>query len=72
MGTTLKTRALALVASILVTTTMLHLISNYAFPGEQVLALAKPHRVAKDAPLRQLCRPAGTGAAATIVSLGNI
>jgi hypothetical protein len=45
MKTTLKTRAFALVASILVTTTTLHLISNYALPGEQVLTLAQatPH-----------------------------
>jgi hypothetical protein len=41
MKTTLKSRALALVASILVTTTTLHLISNYALPGEQVLRLAQ-------------------------------
>jgi hypothetical protein len=41
MKTALKTRALALVASILVTTTTLHLICNYALPGEQVLRLAQ-------------------------------
>jgi hypothetical protein len=72
METTLKTRALALVASILVTTTSLHLISNYAFPGKQVHTLARPHRVAKDEPLRQLGRPTGIGPTSTIVSQGNI
>jgi hypothetical protein len=41
MKTTLKTHALALVASILVTTTTWHLLSNDALPGEQVLTLAQ-------------------------------
>jgi len=72
METTLKIRALALVASILVTTTMLQLISNYALPGGQAVALATPHRVAKDAPLRQPCRRTGIAAASTVVSQGNL
>jgi len=41
MKTPLKIRALARVAAILVTTTTLHLISNYALPAAQVLTLAQ-------------------------------
>ena len=44
MKTSLKTRALALVASILATTTMVHLIASYAHSEEPapVLAQATP------------------------------
>ena len=44
MTTSLKTRAFALVASIVVTTTMVHLIASYALPEEPapVLAQAAP------------------------------
>ncbi len=44
MKTSLKTRALTLVASFLVTTTMVHLIANYAIPEATapVLAQATP------------------------------
>jgi hypothetical protein len=41
MTTSLKTRALALVASIAVTTTMLHLIAGYALPEEPAAVLAQ-------------------------------
>jgi hypothetical protein len=44
MKTSPKTRALALVASLLVTTTMVHLIASYALPETPapVLAQATP------------------------------
>lgn len=44
MNTSLKTRALSLVASFLVTTTVVHLIVNYAHPEAPapVLAQAAP------------------------------
>jgi hypothetical protein len=41
MKTSLKTRAFALVASIVVTTTMLHLIASYALPEEPAPVLAR-------------------------------
>lgn len=41
MKTSLKTRALALVASIVVTTTMLHLIASYALPEVPAAVLAQ-------------------------------
>ena len=41
MKTSLKTRALALVASFVVTTTMLHLIAGYAFPEQPAAVLAQ-------------------------------
>ena len=41
MKTSLKTRALALVASFVVTTTMLHLIAGYALPEESAAVLAQ-------------------------------
>ena len=46
MKTSLKTRALALAASFVVTTTMVHLIASYALPEEPaaVLAQAAPRR----------------------------
>jgi hypothetical protein len=44
MKTSLRTRAVALVASFLVTTTIVHLIANYALPEDTapVLAQAAP------------------------------
>ena len=41
MKTSLETRALALVASILVTTTMVHLIASYALPEATAPVLAQ-------------------------------
>ena len=41
MKTSLKTRAIALVAAIFVTTTIVHLIANYALPEEQAAVLAQ-------------------------------
>jgi hypothetical protein len=41
MKTSLKTRALALVASFVVTTMMLHLIVNYAHPEQPSAVLAQ-------------------------------
>ena len=41
MKTSLKTRAVALVASFFVTTTIVHLIANYALPEEPATVLAQ-------------------------------
>lgn len=41
MKTSLKTRALALAASFLVTTTIVHLIASYALPEESAAVLAQ-------------------------------
>ena len=41
MKTSLKTRVIALVASVFVTTTIVHLIANYALPEEPAAVLAK-------------------------------
>lgn len=41
MNTSLKTRALALVASLVFTTAMVHLIANYALPEQPAAVLAK-------------------------------
>ena len=72
METTLKIRALALVAALLVTTTMLHLIANFALRAEQALASAGPDRMTKDAPPRRLCPPDDVRQTATIVRKESI
>ena len=41
MKTSLKTRVLALVASVLVTTTIVHVIANYALPEGPAPVLAQ-------------------------------
>ena len=58
MKTSLKTRALALVASFLVTATMVHLIASYALPEGPAPYWPRPRHAVDGAALRRAALPA--------------